>query len=122
MSASQSSGSPACLELPLRKPLDEDSLTPLLKWSTSMSTSLLGGGHAGTSGTPALRTGANAALCYLLRFCWLRLPFRLISDGGGVEPAPAGGQGLWLWGGEPWLFVVTPLQQLLSNPEKSNRR
>lgn len=46
MSASQSSGSPACLELPLRKPLDEDSLTPL-KWSTSMSTSLLGG-DAGT--------------------------------------------------------------------------
>lgn len=41
MSASQSSGSVACLELPLRKPLEEDSVTPLVKWSTSMSTSLL---------------------------------------------------------------------------------
>lgn len=41
MSASQSSGSVVCLELPLRKPLEEDSVTPLVKWSTSMSTSLL---------------------------------------------------------------------------------
>lgn len=41
MSASQSSGSVACLELPLRKPLEDDSVTPLVKWSTSISTSLL---------------------------------------------------------------------------------
>lgn len=41
MSASQSSGSMVCLELPLRKPLEDDSVTPLVKWSTSMSTSLL---------------------------------------------------------------------------------
>lgn len=41
MSASHSSGSVMCLELPLRKPLEDDSVTPLVKWSTSMSTSLL---------------------------------------------------------------------------------
>lgn len=41
ISASQSSGSVVCLELPLRKPLEDDSVTPLVKWSTSISTSLL---------------------------------------------------------------------------------
>ena len=40
MSASQSGVSAACLVLPFRKPLEKESDTPLVKWSTSMSTSL----------------------------------------------------------------------------------
>lgn len=47
MSASQSSVWAPCLEVPLKKPLEEDSVTPLVKWSTSMSTSVLGGGGGG---------------------------------------------------------------------------
>lgn len=59
---------------------------------------------------------------YLVMGCWLRLPLRLMSDAGRVEPEP-GGQGLWLWGEELWLLLdVTPLQQLLSNPKKNSRK
>lgn len=58
----------------------------------------------------------SALFPYLVIGCWLRLPLRLMSDAGRVEPEP-GGQGLWLWGEELWLLLdVTPLQQLLSNP------
>lgn len=61
-------------------------------------------------------------LLYLLMGCWLRLPLRLMSDAGRVEPEP-GGQGLWLWGEELWLLLdVTPLQQLLSNPKTTAER
>lgn len=96
MSASQSSGSAACLELPLRKPLEEDSVTPLVKWSTSMSTSLLRKTDTQrqrelleTSGAPTQEDRGRRRL-YLLMVCWLRLPLRLRSDTGGLGPEPAG--------------------------------
>lgn len=63
MSASQSSGSVACLELPLRNPLEEDSVTPLVKWSTSMSTSLLRETETeGAAGNICMLTDANRRL------------------------------------------------------------
>lgn len=110
MSASQSSGSVACLELPLRKPLEEDSATPLVKWSTSMSTSLLRETETDSSwkhlerqgsktdanrplflsfGVPG-RTQPVLSFSHLLMVCWLRLPLRLRSDAGGLGPEPAG--------------------------------
>lgn len=62
------------------------------------------------------RKCASALSPHLVIGCWLRLPLRLMSDAGRVEPE-VGGQGLWLWGEELWLLLdVTPLQQLLSNP------
>lgn len=97
MSASQSSGSVACLELPFRKPLEEDSVTPLVKWSTSMSMSLLRrtetemAGLSDTNDRTDVSTKAGAASSqYLLMGCWLRLPLRLMSDTEGLEPEPAG--------------------------------
>lgn len=98
MSASQSSGSVACLELPFRKPLEEDSVTPLVKWSTSMSMSVLR--RTETEGLACLSDTSDGtdvsteagAVCsqYLLMGCWLRLPLRLMSDTEGLDPEPAG--------------------------------
>lgn len=41
ISASQSSLSAGCVSLPFKKPFEEDSVTPLEMWSSSISTSLL---------------------------------------------------------------------------------
>lgn len=41
-------------------------------------------------GTSDIRTNVGLVSRYLLRFCWLRLPLRLMSGAGGAEPGPAG--------------------------------
>lgn len=41
-------------------------------------------------GTSDIRTKVGLVSRYLLRFCWLRLPLRLMSGAGGAEPGPAG--------------------------------
>jgi len=66
MSASQSSGSVACLEVPLRNPLEDDSVTPLVKWSTSMSTSLLRA-DGGDENTPSEAAAAHSGVPTTIR-------------------------------------------------------